>query len=251
MKFLLALLALTCLQIPAAGADSINTIQLRNRPAAEVIPIVEPLLGPGDAISGHGFKIFLRASPQTVDEVRGVVDSLDIASKSLLISVFQGRRSDLEKLAFSGVIRIENGSLDAELAAQANRETSQSGPLHRLRVAEGTRAYIEAGAQLPFYSGNESRDYASATSGFYVLPRIHGDRVTLEISPFRNSASRTGSGSIETLQADTTISGRLGEWLPLGGVSERIERSRSDGVSQSSTRGKRQDTIWLRADLME
>ena len=251
MKFPVALLVLAWLLTAAAGADSINTIQLRNRPAAEVIPIVEPLLGPGDAISGHGFKIFLRASPQTLAEVRGVIDSLDVAAKSLLISVFQGRKEDLERLAFSGVIRIENGSLGGDVAAQASRQNSESGPVHRLRVTEGTRAYIEAGAQMPFYSGAGSRDYASATSGFYVLPRIHGDRVTLEISPFRNSASRTNGASIETLQADTTINGRIGEWLPLGGVSERIERSRSDGVSQSTTRGSRQDTIWIRADLTE
>ena len=251
MRFAFPLLLLALLQAGIAIADSINTIQLQNRPAAEVIPIVEPLLGPGDAISGHGFKIFLRASPQTAAEVRGVIESLDVAAKSLLISVFQGRRSDLEKQAFSGVIRIENGTLGGVVAAQASRQNSESGPVHRLRVTEGTRAYIETGSQLPFYSRAGSRDYASATSGFYVLPRIHGESVTLEISPFRNSASRTNDGSIETLQAETTISGRLGEWLPLGGVSERIERSRSDGVSQSTARGGQQDSIWIRADLAE
>lgn len=249
MKYLVTLLVLAWLLVPVSGADSISTIQLRNRPAAEVIPIIEPLLEPGDTISGHGFKIFLRASPQTVSEIRDVIDGLDTAAKTLMISVFQGRKRDLEKLAFSGSIRIENGSVSGDVAAQGSRRRDTSGPVHRLRVLEGNAGYIETGTRIPFFWGDGSGGYANATSGFYVLPRVHGDRVTLEISPFRNSAKRKNSGSIETLQADTTITGRLGEWLPLGGVSERVEHSRSDGVSQSTTRGEQQDSIWIRADL--
>jgi hypothetical protein len=246
MRRIYPLLVLVLLVGSAVDAASITTIQLRNRPAVEVIPIIEPLLEPGDAISGQGFKIFLRASPQTVDEVRDLVGSLDTAAKTLLISVFQGNRRELSKTAVSGSIRIENGELGADIAASDQRSRSESGPVHRLRVTEGTEGYIETGSRLPFYAG--AGGYADATTGFYVLPRVNGERVTLQISPFKNSSSRSGSGNIDTLQAETTISGRLGEWLPLGGVSERIERSQGDGVSQNSMQSNRQQSIWIRAD---
>ena len=243
--------ALALLVVSTVHAASIATIQLRNRPAAEVIPIVEPLLEPGDGISGQGFKIFLRAAPQTVEQVREVIDSLDTAAKTLMISVFQGSKRDLSKSAFSGRIQIENGKVGADIAAGENRLSQESGPVHRLRVTEGSEGYIETGSRLPLFSGAGAQGYANATTGFYVLPRLHGDDVTLQISPFRNSLNRSGGGSIETLQADTTITGRLGEWLPLGGVTERTDRSQSDGVSQRSTRSNNEDSIWIRADLIQ
>jgi len=244
------LLALALLVVSAVQAASITIIQLHNRPAAEVIPIVEPLLEPGDGISGQGFKLFLRASPQTVEQVREVIGSLDTAAKTLMISVFQGSKRELSKSAVSGSIRIENGKLGADIAAGDKRLGQQGGPLHRLRITEGSEGYIETGSRLPLFSGSGAGGYANATTGFYVLPRVHGDEVILQISPFKNTLSRSGSGSIDTLQADTTITGRLGEWLPLGGVTERTERSQSDGVSQRSTRSSNEDSIWIRADLV-
>jgi hypothetical protein len=231
-------------------AASIATIQLHNRPAAEVIPIIEPLLEPDDAISGQGFKIFLRASPQTVDEVRDLVGSLDKAAKTLMISVFQGSKQELSNSNFSGSIRIENGKVGADIAAGGEHLSRESGPVHRLRVTEGREGYIETGSRLPLYSSAGTSGYANATTGFYVLPRVHGDEVTLQISPFKNSLSRSGGGTIATMQADTTITGRLGEWLPLGGVTEQTERSRSDGVSQRSTQSNKRESVWIRADLV-
>jgi hypothetical protein len=73
-------------------AASLTTIQLQNRPAEEIIPIVEPMLGAGEVITGQGFKIFLRASEETVDQVQQIVSAIDIASKVLQISVFQGSK---------------------------------------------------------------------------------------------------------------------------------------------------------------
>ena len=76
MKFLCKILGLALL-VTAVHADSLRIIQLRNRPAIEVIPIVEPLLQSGDAISGHGFKIFLRSSAQTAAQVEDMIAALD------------------------------------------------------------------------------------------------------------------------------------------------------------------------------
>jgi len=242
-RCLLVLLLLCYSILPAAA--SITTLQLHHRPAAEIVPVIEPLLEPGDKITSQGFKIFLRASPRTVAEVRELIASIDVAAKTLMISVFQGRQSDLEKQHLSGSIQIENGRVSGSLGAGETRRSESSAPLHRLRVTEGTEGFIATGNSFSLY-GSAPVD---AASGFYVLPRLHDDRVTLQISPFRNRAQAAG-GNIETLQAATTVSGRLGEWLPLGGVSERSERTQGDGVSQRSTRQSRQDSIWIRADLV-
>lgn len=46
----------------AAGDDELRVIELKHRPAHEVILLVQPLLTPGDAISGTGFKLIVRTS---------------------------------------------------------------------------------------------------------------------------------------------------------------------------------------------
>ena len=242
-RYLLVLLLLCYSALPAAAP--ITTLQLHHRPAAEIVPIIEPLLEPGDKISSQGFKIFLRASPRTVDEVRELIASIDIAAKTLMISVFQGRRTDLEKHHLSGSIQIENGRVSGNIGAGETRRSESSGPVHRLRVTEGTEGFIATGRSRNLFGAGA----IDAASGFYVLPRLHDDQVTLQISPFRNRAHSSGGG-VETLQAETTVSGRLGEWLPLGDVSERSERTQGDGVSQRSTKQSRQDSIWIRADLV-
>ena len=240
-RYLPILPALLCVSL--LSADSITTLQLRNRPAMEVVPIIEPLLQPGDRISGQGFKIFLRASPQTITEVRQLIPSIDIAAKALMISVFQGRRSDLEARDVSGSVRLENGKLSGSIAATESQQSESSAPLHQLRVTEGSEGFIATGSHaVPYSSGS-----LNVASGFYVRPQLNGDRVTLRVSPFRGNAQANGH-SIDTLQASTTISGRLGEWLLLGGVDERIERTQGNGASLRSTTRNQRDSIWIRVD---
>lgn len=282
MKLILTLLGLLLLT-SVVRADSITTIKLRNRPATEVIPIVKPMLGADDAISGRGFNIFLRSSPQTLAEVREMIEALDVAGKTLQISVFQGSTRGLRALGFGANIRIESGDASVSVGSGDNRggdgggnitystrdgsgsinSTStrlrlQDNPIHQVRVTEGNEAYIETGQQIPYFSGNNwitaegvtgGIDYKKVTTGFYVLPRVNGEVVTLQVSPFKNS--NQGGGNIETQSARTTISGKLGEWLLIGGVTEQLKRSQSGNGSYNSTQSRKNEGIWIKADLVQ
>jgi len=132
-------------------------------------------------------------------------------------------------------------------------------PVHSLRVSEGREGFIETGAQIPYFTGVSriapgttvgSTEFKNVTTGFYVLARIHGDGVTLEISPFKNSLSKTNTGNINTQSAKTVISGRIGKWLQVGGVSEESSGSQSGIGSYASTQGKSSDRIWIKAELV-
>ena len=120
MKLISLLIGLTLLA-STVQADSITTLQLRNRPAGEVIPIVKPLLGAGESISGQGFKIFLRASPATLAEVRAVIDALDVAARTLQISVFQGDARGLEALEIGARIQVESGDASVTIGASKDK----------------------------------------------------------------------------------------------------------------------------------
>jgi len=284
MKRLSKLLGLLLL-VFTAQADPISTIQLRHRPAVEVIPIVEPMLGADDAISGQGFKIFLRSSPETLARVRNMVDVLDTPAKILQVSVFQGSDRDLGELGISANIQVERGDASVDIGNERDKNDEAGGsitysttsgsasinsistqkslkdnPIHQVRVTEGTEAYIETGERIPYFYGAAWKgrrgvagaiEYKDALTGFYVLPRIRGDNVTLEVSPFKSSQSNTGGDNIDTQSASTTITGRVGEWLLIGGVTEQLERAQSATGTTIATHSRGNTGIWIKADLVQ
>ncbi|MCP4470308.1 MAG: hypothetical protein GY815_06425 [Gammaproteobacteria bacterium] len=281
MKLLYSLLGLALLLASAVQADSITTIQLHNRPAEEIIPIIKPMLGAGDVITGQGFKLFLRSSAETLEQVEAMLEVLDAAAKMLQISVLQGSKRDLKALRIDANLQIEgdntsvdigssndnsagsvnynSGNVSGGIDTTATRERKHSKPVHRLRVSEGREGFIETGEQIPYFTGfsriapgtTVSRiEYRNVTTGFYVLARIHGDSVTLQISPFKNSLSRANDGNIATQSASTVVSGRIGEWLKIGGVTEESNSSQSGIGKYSSSQGRKMDRIWIRADLV-
>jgi hypothetical protein len=277
-KYRQLLLVAALLLLSTAQAASITTIQLHNRPAEEVIPVISPMLGTGDSITGQGFKIFLRASPQTLEDVRQIVEALDVANQMLLISVSQGSERDFEATDISGQVKVESGdssisvgnqagaaagSIDyskgntsAGVGASSTRSQQNSKPVHTLRVAAGTEGFIQTGLQVPYYGGVSGHsagatEFKNVTTGFYVLPRIQDNQVTLQVSPFKNAPGSDRSGNIETQQARTTVTGPIGEWLQIGGVSEQFQRSQTGIASRSTASGSREDSIWIKAELLQ
>ncbi len=284
MKLAYRLLGLLLL-VSAVQAASITTINLSNRQAAEIIPIIKPMLGSDDAITGQGYKIFLRSSAQTLAQVKEMIDALDVAAKTLQISVFQGSTRGLSALGFSSGIQIESGDAGINIGTSGNQNNNSGGsitystsngsgnvnstttqmrlednPIHQVRVTEGSEAYIETGEQIPYFSGTHwivpnsvagGIEYKDVTTGFYVLPRIHGDKVTLQVSPFKNSQAKSRGGNIETQNANTTLTGRIGEWLLIGGITEQLKRSQSGTGSYSSTQSRNNESIWSKADLVQ
>lgn len=283
MKSLFILLGLALLA-SHAHAQSMSVIELQNRPAAEVIPIVQPMLGPNDAITGEGFKIFLRASADTQASVRDMIDLLDAPLRVLEVSVFQGSERDLRRLAGSASVQVDSGNVQVEVgdesddnaAGRARLSTSggsatvsgrstqgslRDHPVHRVRVTEGTEAYIETGEQIPYFYNTAlfgvrgyaaGVEYRDAVTGFYVLPRVRGENVVLEVSPYKSPQINMGRDDVVVSQsANTTITGRMGQWLMIGGVARQITRTDSTTGNTIRTEGNRGSGIWIRADLVQ
>ena len=284
MKFAATFLGLLLLA-SAVSADSITTIELQNRPAEEIMRIVEPMLGPDDAISGQGYTLVLRASPTTRKRVEEIIEFFDVPARIVRISVFQGSDRDVRSLGISGGIQVERGDASVDIGSTTDNDSNPGGsvtystdsgsvsvdgistdrrlrdsPVHQVRVAEGSEAYIETGEQIPQIFGTGwilpgratgGIEYRNVTTGFWVLARIHGDNVTLEISPFRNARDYGSGGNVTTQQAGTTITGQMSQWLLVGGVTEQVERSERSTGKSVSTQGGADSSIWIRADLAE
>lgn len=279
------LLLIAALLAAGAYADQIETIELRNRPASELIPIIQPMLDAGGSVSGQDFQLFVRSSEQNLAQIRELVRKLDTAARQLMISVFQGSERDLRGLAVSGGFRYRDNDTDIRVGSGARpapgasvhygtggssvsagtlstRGRLSDNPIHQLRVSEGSAGYIETGQSIPYFSGSTwlgrhrpvveaGVEYKDVTTGFYVLPRLHGEQVTMDISPHKDALSGSRSGAIDTQSASTTVTGPLGQWIPIGGVTEQTSRSSSGIASRSSTHSRSNDSIWIRAEVVE
>ncbi len=253
MKRLIFLLLTLCVT-SNTYANPITTLELRHRPAEELIPILRPLLGPEDSISGQGFVLFLRSSADTRRQIQSALRSLDVAPRSLLISVFQGSERDLRNLHLQGRLRHSLADTDADVSIASTRARLRDNPIHQLRVSEGVEGYIETGRSIPFLStlliGSNGiaagQEYHDVGTGFYVVAHQRGDQVRLRISPFRESADPRRGGEVSIQRAQTTLSGPLGEWLPIGGITQGTTRTSRDNAYHS-TRERDDSGVWIKA----
>ena len=286
MNILMALLCSISLFTGVTLADSIQTIQLAHRPADEIMPVIKPMLGPDDSLTGQGYQLFIRTSDSNLEQIKQMVSSLDRAAKMLLISVFQGNDRELRALGVSGDFQYQDSNANVSLgstgeAAKRGAEVQYStrnasagahtfstrgrlsdNPIHQLRISEGSEGYIETGESIPYFSGSYWRggrrgiveggvDYKDINTGFYVLPRVHGEQATLDVSPYKQSQSRKRGGDIETQSASTRITGKLGKWLAIGGVAGQTRSSSNRIGSYGSTQSRDNASIWIKADLVQ
>jgi type II secretory pathway component GspD/PulD (secretin) len=136
-----------------------------------------------------------------------------------------------------------------------------------LQVLEGNSAFIRMGQSIPVPQRETVRemvngriverrassvDYRDVNTGFYVLPRVSGDRVTLEISPQRETLASPEQnlprGSINTQRATTVVSGHLGEWIEIGGISQGIASDRSTTLGSTRELAADNRRILLKVD---
>ena len=101
----------------------------------------------------------------------------------------------------------------------------------------------------------ETTQNRDVSSGFYVLPRVNGDRVTVEISTQNDSlAPNQVIGVYPTTRiqnSSSTLSGRLGEWMSMGGLEQQGSTENSTISSRSVSRLNEQRTILIKVDEAE
>jgi hypothetical protein len=253
---------LAALLLPlATAAQEIEVIELRHRAAGELLPLLQPLVEPGGALTGRGYQLLLRASPSNRRQVRELLRTLDVPARQLVITV----RQDLVDER-SRAVRGADGSLvvgtrgvdgTARLQAGDARSVTTQGAEQRVLVREGSSAYIAIGTAMPMtfrqwvatpQGVTEVRGtaYYDAVTGFHARPTLAGGEVTLELSP---EQSTVVAGAIDRAQLSTTVRGRLGEWIAVGGADSSREAQASgtlgtDRAAQSASRG-----AWVKVEL--
>ena len=273
----LILAAMLALALAAQAQQTVlEVIQLNYRNADQVIPMLQPLLAPGGTISGMQNRIIVRTTPQNLAELRKILDVVDAMPRKLLISVRQqsaasGMGSESEVSGSVGndrarvtvpgtasnqggnaVIRRGDDMVSGRVSQSQSTATDSS--VQTLQVLEGNEAFIQVGQSVPVRSqsaqGSETIQYRDAGAGFYVRPRVSGNQVTLSISTRRDSVADPNTGAINVQHVDTVVSGRLGEWLEVGGIAQESVQRDTGTVYRRSVSGLDDRRVFLKVEMI-
>jgi len=70
-----------------AYAAGLQVIPLNHRSVDEVIPLIKPMIGDSAVITGSGYKLIVRASPQQINDIKMLLKEIDRPLQQLIISV--------------------------------------------------------------------------------------------------------------------------------------------------------------------
>jgi type II secretory pathway component GspD/PulD (secretin) len=254
LRLLRSLGLLLCFLAPAQDvlADyPIEVIELKASTLDEVLPVVRPLVSGDAAVTGMGNNLIIKASPAQVEAVRKVLAEIDRPPKRLLITVSNQGEDSGSSSGYTGSadIKIGQGQVGINSPGRPVGDSQARIELHdsdsrrvrttsqQVQALEGRPAYISAGAQVPV---RERQDFSvngvpyrrevtglrDVSSGFYVVPRVSGEFVSLEILQHNDRSAGTAA-RIDTQRVGTTVRARLGEWVDLGGIDTSGSGSRT------------------------
>lgn len=235
-------LLLAAQPLALAQALVMGILPLRFRTADQMVPLIRALVPAPGTVSGIQNQLIVHTTAQNLAEIRAVLERIDTMPRRLLISVRQDADTGSGAAGVSAGGRVTAGRTEisagtAPPGASAGVQvysTTRSGAdraTQQVQALEGQPAMIQAGRSVPVpvrqvvrgpagLQAIDSIEYREVSSGFQVVVRLSGDEVMLDILPQQQSiVPGAGPGTVDTQQIATTVRGRLGEWIDLGGTA--------------------------------
>lgn len=267
---LILLLTFSASQLVMAAPTQFRMITLQYRFAQDVLPVIESMVGPEGKVSALDNHLMITATPDQLAAIEQVIAKLDVARKTMRITVShddalhtesaaagvrgQGRVGDVT-VGVGQPRRSPDSGVDVDLD-QRSRRYSNSGSQF-LSVTEGEQAFIRVGQSVPYTQQwisltqgrvhiQQGTQFQDITTGFAVRPRTIGEQVELEVMP--RIARPGANGVIDFQELATTVRVSPGQWFDLGGsMQARDEVSRAILIERS-TRGERSNRLMIRVD---
>ena len=271
----------------AAEKQVLEVISLGYRQADDVIPMLRPLLAPGGTITGTKNQLVVRTTRANMAELKQVLAAVDSAPRRLMISVRQSSGMDTSRDAASVQGSVDVGTNarvtvpgrpgttgDPGVSVQSGRTrvegnvvSSQSARNDQLtqsvQVLEGNPAFIRTGQSaivpntqiIDTLTGRQiiqgGGQTVEANTGFYATPRVNGDRVTLEIGTSRERLRNLETGSVSGQHVSTVVSGKLGEWIEIGGITQSMEQEQGEVLARSRDARRHDSRVMLKVEEVQ
>lgn len=250
--FLYFLVAISLSTTLFANPLEVHVIPLKHRLGEEVVPVLRPLLAPGESVNSMDNRLIVRAAPATLAMIEKTLSEIDSARRNLRISVRHAGQSEssqdnhgISGHAQTGNTRIVVSNGDRDRGGVSVRGTGTHSALqvhterHSIRrhassaqnltVMDGGRAFLRVGESIPdvhpflVWAGNRPTlvtgvQYRDVTTGFEVEPRIIGERILLKVSPRLAFRTDHGVQTVDFEELRTQLTVQPGEWVDLGGI---------------------------------
>lgn len=248
-KRLTLLALLLCSHSVCADPTAMEVIPLQNRTAAEIQPLLAPLLDSGDAVVDNGNSLIVKTSPARLETLQQLIKKLDTRPSNLVITVLQNSAKTAAQLnAEASPNSVQMRGLSADTRSLSNSQSQQL-----IRTLDGQAAHIQTGqvkmvqnvtaygygtptpdagnrAPQAGYGNTPPAGYAVNTqaietsTGFAVTPHLSGNQVLLDVEPWSERFQQ--NGTIATQNAHTTLRVQLGEWTALASNGSHSQTTR-------------------------
>lgn len=224
----------------SAMADT-AVVDLSNRTSADLLPVAQHFIGKDGTVSAYGNQLIVNAQPDKIEGLRALLAQLDTPAKRLLITVDTNEN---------------NQQTNGQVISYSTE--SREGGIQQIQASEGVPALIQVGQSVPLTSTQQDSygrlqnqtQYRSVTQGFYVTASVTGETVHLAISTNRDRMSQERPDVVNVQSTDTTVSGRLGEWISLAGINRATQADKSSTTRSYSTQGRDDLTIRVKVDSL-
>lgn len=222
-----------------------EVVPLSNRTSADLLPVAQNFIGKDGTVSAYGNQLIVNAEPDKIQGLRALLSQLDTPSKRLLITVDTNENNQQS-----------NGNSQTQVITYST--DSRDGGIQQIQASEGVPALIQVGQSVPLtttqpdaygHPQNQTQ-YRNVTQGFYVTASVTGETVHLSISTNRDRMSQERPDVVNVQSTDTTVSGRLGEWITLAGVNRQTQADKSTTTRSYSTQGRDDLTLRVKVDTL-
>ncbi|WP_034127884.1 secretin N-terminal domain-containing protein [Pseudomonas fluorescens] len=242
LRTLLTALVMT---VSACAMAATEVVNLNNRTSADLLPVAQNFIGKDGTVSAYGNQLIVNAEPARIEGLRALLGQLDTPAKRLLITVDTNENN-------------QQNSGDSQTRIISYGTASRDGGVQQIQASEGVPALIQVGQSVPLTTTQQDSygrlqnqtQYRNVTQGFYVTASVTGETVHLAISANRDRMSQERPDVVNVQSTDTTVSGRLGEWIPLAGINRETQADKSSTTRSYSTQGRDDLTLRVKVDTL-
>lgn len=242
LRTLLTALVMT---VSACAMAATEVVNLNNRTSADLLPVAQNFIGKDGTVSAYGNQLIVNAEPARIEGLRALLGQLDTPAKRLLITVDTNENN-------------QQNSGDSQTRIISYGTASRDGGVQQIQASEGVPALIQVGQSVPLtitqqdsYGRLQNQtQYRNVTQGFYVTASVTSETVHLAISTNRDRMSQERPDVVNVQSTDTTVSGRLGEWIPLAGINRETQADKSSTTRSYSTQGRDDLTLRVKVDTL-
>lgn len=223
----------------SALADT-QVITLKNRTSADLLPVAQNFIGKDGNVTVYGNQLIVEAPTQKIQGLEDLLSQLDTPARRLLITV-------------------DTNLPDSNSNTRVYSTASRDGGVQQIQATEGVPALIQTGQSIPQTStqtdayGRLSAQtaYRNVTKGFYITASVTGETVHLAISTNRDRMSQEQPDVVNVQSTDTQVSGPLGQWITVAGISGQNLAGQQGQTRTYSTQSRDDMTLRVKVDALD